>query len=101
LIQSGSKLDYRRYSEALLDILITGGILAPGGNIVTDNAACSDICIFNTEQNVDSMRNVTQLFERMIRQYKYLEKSLDDEMRKVFYFLHFVYGFHLNLEVKK
>jgi len=87
LIQSGSKLDFRRYAEALLDILITGGILAPGGTIVTDNAAKSDICIFNTEQNVDSMRSVTQLFERMIRQYKYLEKSLDDEMKKVLMFL--------------
>ena len=87
MIQSGSKLDYRRYAEALLDILITGGILAPGGTIVTDNAATSDICIFNTEQNVDSMRNVTQLFERVIRQYKYLEKSLDDEMKKVSCFL--------------
>jgi len=87
LIQSGSKLDYRRYAEALLDILITGGILAPGGTILTDNAAISSICIFNTEQNVDTMRNVTQLFERMIRQYKYLEKSLDDEMKKVLMFL--------------
>lgn len=87
LIQSGSKLDYRRYAEALLDILITGGILAPGGTIVTDNAATSDICIFNTEPNVDGMRSVTQLFERMIRQYKYLEKSLDDEMKKVLMFL--------------
>jgi len=87
LIQSGSKLDFRRYAEALLDILITGGILAPGGTIVTDNAAISNICIFNTEQDVESMRNVIQLFERMIRQYKYLEKSLDDEMKKILMFL--------------
>ena len=29
------------------------------------------------------MRNMTQVFERMTRQYKYLEKSLDDEMKKV------------------
>ncbi|XP_066921487.1 eIF5-mimic protein 2-A-like [Clytia hemisphaerica] len=87
LIQSGSKLDFRRYAEALLDILITGGILAPGGTIVTDNAAISSICVFNTEQDVDNMRNVIQLFERMIRQYKYLEKSLDDEMKKILMFL--------------
>lgn len=87
LIQSGSKLDFRRYAEALLDILITGGILAPGGTIVTDNAAISTICIFNTEHDVDCMRNVIQLFERMIRQYKYLEKSLDDEMKKILMFL--------------
>lgn len=84
LIQSGSKLDYRRYAEALFDILITGGILAPGGTIVTDNnAAMADLCIFNTEEDTESMRTITQLFERIIRQYKYLEKSLDDEMKKV------------------
>lgn len=88
LIQSGSKLDYRRYAEALFDILITGGILAPGGTIVTDNkAAMAELCIFNTEESVSSMRNITQLFERIIRQYKYLEKSLDDEMKKIMMFM--------------
>lgn len=88
LIQSGSKLDYRRYAEALFDILITGGILAPGGTIVTDNnAAMADLCIFNTEEDIESMRTITQLFERIIRQYKYLEKSLDDEMKKIMMFM--------------
>lgn len=88
LIQTGGKLDYRRYAEALFDILITGGILAPGGTIVTDNnAAIAKLCIFNTDEDVESMRNVTQMFERMTRQYKYLEKSLDDEMKKVVMFM--------------
>lgn len=88
LIQSGSKLDFRRYSEALFDVLITGGILAPGGTIITENnAVSSKLCIFETEANVESMRTVTQVFERMIRQYKYLEKSLDDEMTKVLMFM--------------
>lgn len=82
LIQAGSKLDYRRYAEALFDILITGGILAPGGTILTDNNAAK-LCIFNTDEDLDSMRNITHMFERMIRQYKYLERSLDDEMKKV------------------
>jgi len=88
LIQSGSKLDFRRYSEALFDVLITGGILAPGGTIVTDNNAVpSKLCVFETEADVDSMRNITLVLERMIRQYKYLEKSLDDEMSKVLMFM--------------
>ena len=43
----------------------------------------SKLCIFETEADVESMRTVTQVFERMIRQYKYLEKSLDEEMTKV------------------
>jgi len=88
LIQSGSKLDFRRYSEALFDVLITGGILAPGGTIVTDNNAVpSKLCVFETEADVESMRTITQVLERMIRQYKYLEKSLDDEMTKVLMFM--------------
>jgi hypothetical protein len=88
LIQSGSKLDFRRYAEALFDVLITGGLLAPGGAIVTDNnAVASKLCVFETEADVESMRNITLVLERMIRQYKYLEKSLDDEMSKVLMFM--------------
>lgn len=88
LIQAGGKLDFRRYAEALFDILITGGILAPGGNVITDsNGATAKLCVFNTEEDLDSMRNLIQMFERMIRQYKYLERSLDDEMKKVVMFM--------------
>jgi len=88
LIQSGSKLDFRRYAEALFDILITGGILAPGGTILDENNAVnSELCIFKTNEDVESMRGIIQLCERMIRQYKYLEKSLDDEMKKVIQFM--------------
>lgn len=88
LIQSGSKLDFRRYAEALFDVLITGGILAPGGTIITENNAVpSKLCVFETEAKVESMRTITQILERMIRQYKYLEKSLDDEMTKVLMFM--------------
>lgn len=88
LIQAGSKLDFRRYAEALFDILITGGILAPGGTILDDNnAARAKLCIFNTEEDTESMQKIIQLFSRMIRQYKYLEKSLDEEMKKVVMFM--------------
>jgi len=88
LIQSGSKLDFRRYAEALFDVLITGGLLAPGGAIVTEsNAVASKLCVFETEADVESMRTITCVLERMIRQYKYLEKSLDDEMKKVLMFM--------------
>ncbi|XP_002156389.2 eIF5-mimic protein 2 [Hydra vulgaris] len=87
LIQAGSKLDFRRYAEALFDILITGGILGPGGTINDDNGATTSLCIFETEKDIKSMRNMTSVFERMIRQYKYLEKSLDDEMKKVLMFM--------------
>jgi len=89
LIQAGSKLDIRRYAEALFDILITGGVLAPGGTVVDENNAVNaELCIFKTDCELAPMRSlVSDLFERIIRQYKYLEKSLDDEMIKVLQFL--------------
>lgn len=89
LIQAGSKLDIRRYAEALFDILITGGVLAPGGTVIDDNNAVNSVlCVFKTECQATPMRGLVEaLFERLIRQYKYLEKSLDDEMIKVLQFL--------------
>lgn len=89
LVASGSKLNYRTYAEALLDILIAGGMLAPGGSIVGHSVtkATSSICLFNCTDGIESVKQTIQLFSRVIRQYKYLEKSLDEEMRKVMLFL--------------
>jgi len=94
LIKSGSVLDYRRYAEALFDVLLTGGILAPGGAILDENgdAPDADYCVFRTplavnEGGIELMRKFIDFtFSRVIRQYKYLEKSLDDEMKKVIKF---------------
>ena len=52
-----------------------------------NNAESSKFCVFETEADVESMRKITTVLERMIRQYKYLEKSLDDEMSKVLMFM--------------
>lgn len=89
LVATGSKLNYRTYAEPLLDILIAGGTLAPGGTIVEDsgNKATSSICIFKSPDGIESVKHTIQLFSRLIRQYKYLEKSLDEEMKKVMLFL--------------
>jgi len=89
LVATGSKLNYRTYAEPLLDILIAGGQLAPGGSIVghSGTKATSSICLFKCTDGIESVRNTMQLFSRVIRQYKYLEKSLDEEMRKVMLFL--------------
>lgn len=48
----GSSLDYRRYAEPLFDILIAGGLLAPGGSISddgdSDGPASTNVCVFKT-----------------------------------------------------
>uniref|UniRef100_A0A2L2XXX0 Basic leucine zipper and W2 domain-containing protein 1 n=1 Tax=Parasteatoda tepidariorum TaxID=114398 RepID=A0A2L2XXX0_PARTP len=91
LDSAGSKLDYRRYGETLFDILLAGGILAPGGTLAPDldpQKTCrSEICVFAADDGLDSLKNYAQVITKLIRRYKYLEKTLDEEFKKVFGFL--------------
>lgn len=84
---AGSKLDYRRYGETLFDILFTGGILAPGGAVVEDGdsnrASTTSVCVFECDPNLDSLKAFVQVFVKLIRRYKYLERAFEDEMKKV------------------
>lgn len=87
---AGSRLNYRRYAEVLFDVLFAGGILAPGGFIVdeTDQSKPSrtDVCVFKSEGTPDKIRGFYEVFYKLIRRYKYLEKAFEDEVRKVLVF---------------
>merc|ERR1712130_163480 len=53
---AGNKLDYRRYGEVLLEILIAGGLLAPGGTIQPDadkTVVQTRACIFQDAYDLD------------------------------------------------
>ncbi|KAH7639933.1 basic leucine zipper and W2 domain-containing protein kra [Dermatophagoides farinae] len=88
---SGSKLDYRRYGESLCDILIAGGLLAPGGSILTDNEpeqTYTEYSVFGRPSDDESVKQfVSLVFVRLIRRYKYLEKSLEEDLKKIVVFL--------------
>ncbi|XP_063242418.1 protein krasavietz isoform X2 [Bacillus rossius redtenbacheri] len=99
LDSAGSKLDYRRYGEALFDILIAGGLLIPGGSVVQDgDKTCkTDACVFESAEDMESLHNFEQVFIKLMRRYKYLEKMFEDEMKKV---LVFIKGFSESDRVK-
>lgn len=83
---AGNKLDYRRYGENLFDILIAGGILVPGGTLLPEGETCkTEACIFNSpdEINLDMMKNWEQVFIKLMRRYKYLEKIFQEEIKKI------------------
>lgn len=88
---AGSKLDYRRYGETLFDILIAGGILAPGGTLAPDldplKTSRTEICVFSADNDLEVLKSYAQVITKLIRRYKYLEKTLEDEFKKVFMFL--------------
>lgn len=89
LDSAGSKLDYRRYGEALFDILIAGGLLVPGGSISQDgDKLCrTKVSVFEAPADMASMRNYEQVFIKLMRRYKYLEKMFEDEMKKILLYI--------------
>ena len=51
---SGAKLDYCRYAETLFDILVAGGMLAPGGTLA-DDMMRTDVCVFAAQEDLETM----------------------------------------------
>ncbi|TNN88765.1 Basic leucine zipper and W2 domain-containing protein 1-A [Liparis tanakae] len=83
---SGAKLDYRRYVETLFDILVAGGMLAPGGTL-SDDMTCTEFCLFKAQEDMETMQAYAQVFNKLIRRYKYLEKGFQEEFKKLLLFL--------------
>ena len=87
---AGNKLDYRRYGEVLLEILIAGGLLAPGGSIQQDGdkgTVYTRACIFQDAVDLERVKLWDQVFIKLMRRYKYLEKMLTEEMSKILVYL--------------
>ncbi len=88
---SGNKLDYRRYGESLFDILIAGGLLAPGGSVIIDadklKESRTNISVFGSNGDEESIRAYAQVITKLIRRYKYLEKTLEEDINKIIVFL--------------
>uniref|UniRef100_A0A3B3ZMQ0 W2 domain-containing protein n=1 Tax=Periophthalmus magnuspinnatus TaxID=409849 RepID=A0A3B3ZMQ0_9GOBI len=83
---SGAKLDYRRYAETLFDILVAGGMLAPGGTL-SDDMTRTEFCLFTAQEDLETMQAYAQVFNKLIRRYKYLEKGFEEEIKKLLLFL--------------
>lgn len=91
LDSAGSKVDYRRYGETLFDILFAGGILAPGGSVITDGDPekphKTDKCIFSDKNDIATIKAYYDVLYKLIRRYKYLEKAFAEELKKLIMFL--------------
>ena len=52
---------YRRYGEPLLDILLAGGMLAPGGKLESTTRA--EVCVLTCEPMVEALRGHMQVLQ--------------------------------------
>ncbi|XP_011404029.1 PREDICTED: basic leucine zipper and W2 domain-containing protein 1-like [Amphimedon queenslandica] len=85
LAKEGETLDYRRYAESLLEILIAGGILAPGGKVESDQP--SSFCVFLATPTVTGLKLYLQVLTNLLRRYRYLQKQVKDTISKVINYL--------------
>ena len=65
--------------EQLFEILVAGGLLAPGGSYVEDGAQLSSFSIFAASSpSIEDVRPYVDVIEKMIRRYKFLQKPLEE-----------------------
>ncbi|CAG8529394.1 eukaryotic translation initiation factor 5C [Gigaspora rosea] len=85
---AGNTLEYRKYGETLFEILLTGGVLAPGGTILDDGAPRSPFSIFSAEDNIESVKKHVDVFNKLIgRRYKYLQRSFEETIKNLLQYI--------------
>lgn len=62
---------------------------APGGNIIVDRESDrTDFCVFRYDgDDPETIRGFAQVLLKLVRRYKYLEKTLEEEFKKIIKFL--------------
>lgn len=69
LDKAGNTLDYRKYSDQLFDILIAGGILAPGGAYEDEDDPRSSFSVFAAKsEKVEDVKPYVSTIEKVIRE---------------------------------
>ncbi|CCA73080.1 hypothetical protein PIIN_07034 [Serendipita indica DSM 11827] len=78
---AGSQLEFLKYSDALFEILLVGGLLQPGGTYVEDNAPRSPFTILNAPEPVETaeIKKYAEVFNKLLRRYKYLQRPLEEQ----------------------
>ncbi|KNC86599.1 hypothetical protein SARC_01280 [Sphaeroforma arctica JP610] len=91
---AGNKLDFNRYGETLFDILFAGGILSAGGSISDDGVGKTTFCVFEMETD-EKLLKMVETFDKLTRRYKYLIRTMNDNLRKNFKYLNIFSEVHL------
>ncbi|KAA1476025.1 ARM repeat-containing protein [Dentipellis sp. KUC8613] len=80
LLQAGSTLELLKYSDALFEVLIVGGLLQPGGSYLDEDGPTSPFSLFQAKEppQVDDIKKYVEVFTKLIRRYKYLQKPLEE-----------------------
>ncbi|ELW60760.1 Basic leucine zipper and W2 domain-containing protein 2 [Tupaia chinensis] len=74
VLDSGSRLNYSHWQ-----------CVYPGQNTTEDGdkTRMTNHCMFSANEDHETIGNYAQVFNKLIRKYKYLEKAFEDEMKKL------------------
>ncbi|KAF9903854.1 hypothetical protein BX616_001509 [Lobosporangium transversale] len=84
---AGNNLEYRRYAETLFELLITGRLLAPGGTFLEDGTPASPFSIFQAQDDLASIRKYVDVFHKLMRRYKYLQRGFEDTLTNLLQYI--------------
>jgi len=76
--EQANNLDYKRYSETLCELLVIGGQLVPGGILTEDGL--NPMCLFETDEKPETVRKHVEVFEKLKRRFKYLERAMENSL---------------------
>ncbi|ORX77472.1 ARM repeat-containing protein [Anaeromyces robustus] len=76
--EQSNNLDFKRYSETLCELLIIGGQLVPGGILTEDGL--NPMCLFETDEKLETVRKHVEVFEKLKRRLKYLERAMENSL---------------------
>ncbi|KAJ1961947.1 hypothetical protein GGI12_002961 [Dipsacomyces acuminosporus] len=91
---AGNTLDYRRYGDTFFEILVTGGIIAPGGIIEDDEEygklpfSLFVLADGDSDKLLSGAQDWANLISRLTRRYKYLERIFADSSKHVLENIH-------------
>ncbi|TDG40245.1 hypothetical protein AWZ03_013333 [Drosophila navojoa] len=79
-----SKPEYQKYGEQLLDVLYTGGLLAPDGKLPTrgDLKLRTSYCVFKSHDELNALRIYEQLVMRLRRRHKHLDTVFEEHAQR-------------------
>ncbi|CAJ0769389.1 890_t:CDS:10 [Entrophospora sp. SA101] len=67
--------DYKKYRKTLFEILLFGGVLAPGGTI------------FYAEDNIENIKKHVKVFNNLIRHYLYLQHIFEGKIKNMLQYI--------------
>lgn len=103
---AGQTLDYRKYAEPLLELILLGRLIAPGGEFVRDDAPVCPINLLGLLPNSNSEAQEDEEEEEeplslevqakrvevlglLIRRYRYLQRILEENsLKQILQYIH-------------